>query len=226
LWRSPDEDLVALARRELVQLGLVRPEAIRDGCVIRQPKAYPVYDDAYQEHVATVPELARCLPNLHLVGRNGMHDTTTRSCDDDRDADGREHPGGYARYDVWRVNEDAEYLEENAERNPAGRGRAVAFPGGSRRRSRALSPRDLAEAAAGPPGIGGAEARRTGQPRAGGRCRGSWSSCALRAYVGIALGTGGSPVLSGSCRTPTTTCAWCSVPLADGAAGRMSASRG
>jgi protoporphyrinogen oxidase len=121
LWRSPDADLIAMARRELVQLGLARDEDISDGCVIRQPKAYPVYDDAYQQHVATVRSSLACYPNLHLVGRNGMHKYNNQ-----------DHAmmtamltvenilAGTARYDAWRVNEDAEYLEEDAERRPAG----------------------------------------------------------------------------------------------------------
>ena len=74
LWNMPDDALLELAKREIVQLGLGRPEDVTDGCVIRQRKAYPVYDDAYVEHVNTVRRAiaARC-PNLHLVGRNGMH---------------------------------------------------------------------------------------------------------------------------------------------------------
>ena len=45
-----------------------------DGCVVRQPKAYPVYDDNYQTHVDVVRgALETCCRNLHLVGRNGMH---------------------------------------------------------------------------------------------------------------------------------------------------------
>jgi protoporphyrinogen oxidase len=44
------------------------------GCVVRQPKAYPVYDDEYAAHVAVIrEEIGRNYPNLHLVGRNGMH---------------------------------------------------------------------------------------------------------------------------------------------------------
>jgi len=41
LWKSNDSDLVALATRELVKIGLARREDVVDGCVVRQPKAYP-----------------------------------------------------------------------------------------------------------------------------------------------------------------------------------------
>ncbi len=74
LWTAPEERLVAMAKDELIKLGLAKAEDILDGHVIRQPKAYPVYDGDYAQHVATVRHaLAAHYPNLHLVGRNGMH---------------------------------------------------------------------------------------------------------------------------------------------------------
>jgi len=113
LWRSSDEDLASLAKRELAQLGLVQPGDIVDSCVVRQAKAYPVYDDDYAEHVATVRrELDERFPTLHLIGRNGMHKYNNQ-----------DHSmmtamltvknivTGRKVYDVWNVNEDAEYHE-------------------------------------------------------------------------------------------------------------------
>jgi len=74
MWSWPDADLLDLGRRELVALGIVRAEEVKAGMVYRQPKAYPVYDGAYLGHLAVVREwLRRALPNLWLVGRNGMH---------------------------------------------------------------------------------------------------------------------------------------------------------
>src|SRR5205085_10341239 len=74
MWRWPDAELLDLGRRELVALGICRADEVKAGMVYRQPKAYPVYDGAYLEHVAVVREwLQRALPNLWLVGRNGLH---------------------------------------------------------------------------------------------------------------------------------------------------------
>src|SRR5262249_7111507 len=113
LWSAPDAELIELARRELAQVGLARPEDILDGCVIRQPKAYPVYDDEYAEHVRAVrEELEERFPTLHMVGRSGMHKYTTQDhammtamlC-------ARNILAGRRLYDLWRVNQDAEYHE-------------------------------------------------------------------------------------------------------------------
>ncbi len=40
-----------MAKGELAQLGLARPEEIEDGTVVRMPKAYPMYDTGWAEQV-------------------------------------------------------------------------------------------------------------------------------------------------------------------------------
>jgi protoporphyrinogen oxidase len=113
LWDSSDADLLALARRELIALGLAHADDLLDGCVVRQVKAYPVYDASYVRHVETIrAALDAGYPGLHLVGRNGMHKYNnqdhammTAMLTVENIAAGRR------RYDVWAVNQDAEYHE-------------------------------------------------------------------------------------------------------------------
>ncbi|MBA4160737.1 MAG: FAD-dependent oxidoreductase [Novosphingobium sp.] len=117
LWSSSDADLIELATRELAQLGLVSAEQVIGGAVVRQEKAYPVYDEDYASHVAAMrTELEDRHPTLHLVGRNGMHRYNNQ-----------DHAmmtamltveniiAGSRVYDTWCVNEDAEYHEAGAE---------------------------------------------------------------------------------------------------------------
>ena len=74
LWNSSDEELIELAKKELAKIGLASADEVMDGCVVRQKKAYPVYDEDYKDNVETIRERARAkYPTLHLVGRNGMH---------------------------------------------------------------------------------------------------------------------------------------------------------
>jgi protoporphyrinogen oxidase len=113
LWTSADEDLIALAKQEIGKIGLIQPGDVIDAAVVRQPKAYPVYDDAYQANVEAVKmELEAAYPTLHLVGRNGMHKYNNQ-----------DHAmmtamltvenilAGERRFNTWQVNEDAEYTE-------------------------------------------------------------------------------------------------------------------
>jgi protoporphyrinogen oxidase len=113
LWASADKDLIELAKSELAKIGLAEPADVLDGCVVRQPKAYPVYDDHYAGHVETVrKELTERYPNLHLVGRNGMHKynnqdhamMTAMLCAENIRA-------GRPVFDLWAINQDAEYHE-------------------------------------------------------------------------------------------------------------------
>jgi protoporphyrinogen oxidase len=113
LWTSSDEALIDQAKRELEKIGLAKAADVVDGCVVRQVKAYPVYDDDYAKNVATVKdELEAKYPTLHLVGRNGMHKynnqdhamMTAMLCVQNILAERK-------IYDLWQVNQDAEYHE-------------------------------------------------------------------------------------------------------------------
>jgi protoporphyrinogen oxidase len=122
LWSSSDADLIALATRELHALGLADPADVVGGAVVRQEKAYPVYDDSYAANVATIrAELEARYPTLQLVGRNGMHRYNNQ-----------DHAMmtamlavknillGHRRHDLWAVNEDAEYHEAGVEGDDEG----------------------------------------------------------------------------------------------------------
>jgi protoporphyrinogen oxidase len=117
LWSMADTDLIALAAREMKLLGLVEPEQVIGGVVVRQEKAYPVYDEDYAANVAALrEELEQLYPSLHLVGRNGMHRYNNQ-----------DHAmmtamltvenilAGRRVFDTWCVNEDAEYHEAGDE---------------------------------------------------------------------------------------------------------------
>ncbi|MBV8838229.1 MAG: NAD(P)/FAD-dependent oxidoreductase, partial [Alphaproteobacteria bacterium] len=113
LWDAPDAELVALAKREIAKIGLIAESDVVDACVVRQPKAYPVYDDAYRENVATVRlDLESLYPTLHLVGRNGMHKYNNQDhAMMTAMLTAKNILAGERVYDIWNVNEDAEYHE-------------------------------------------------------------------------------------------------------------------
>jgi protoporphyrinogen oxidase len=117
LWSSSDDDLVALAKNEMAILGLCDPQQVVGGVVVRQEKAYPVYDDVYAANVLAMrTELEGKYPTLHMVGRNGMH----RYNNQDHAMmtamlTVRNIEAGARIYDIWGVNEDAEYHESGDE---------------------------------------------------------------------------------------------------------------
>ncbi|MEW5931366.1 MAG: NAD(P)/FAD-dependent oxidoreductase [Gemmatimonadota bacterium] len=111
LWSTPDEELVALATRELAELGLADPERVHEGTVVRVPKAYPVYDAAYRAHLDAVRAHLDPIPNLHLIGRNGMHKYNNQDHSMLTAMMTVWNMQG-AGHDVWAVNTDFDYHEE------------------------------------------------------------------------------------------------------------------
>ena len=122
LWNSSNAELVALATKEMETLGLIAAGTVTDSYVVRQPKAYPVYDQHYQQHIDTIKAGLQQLPGLILTGRNGMHKYNNQ-----------DHSmmtamlavknivAGNTIYDLWKVNQDAEYHEDGGMADEGGR---------------------------------------------------------------------------------------------------------
>ncbi|NDJ17669.1 NAD(P)/FAD-dependent oxidoreductase [Myxacorys almedinensis] len=112
LWGLSDKALIDLASREIVELGLVNnPQDIEDGVVIRQLKAYPVYDGEYRQHLQVLQDYLKTFDNLQTVGRNGMHRYNNQDHSmltamlAARNVLGENH-------DLWNVNVERSYHEE------------------------------------------------------------------------------------------------------------------
>jgi protoporphyrinogen oxidase len=119
MWEADDEDLITQATRELEMLGLATPADVQAGYVVRMKKAYPMYDEFYQRNVAVLREwLDEHVPNVHPIGRNGMHrynnqdhSMFTAMLTVENILDGTTH-------DVWEVNVEEEYHEERRDGGP------------------------------------------------------------------------------------------------------------
>lgn len=111
LWSRPKDELRQLAVEEAVALGLVDRDEVFDALVIKMPKCYPVYDENHQRHVTTLRNYLANFHNLQLSGRYGLfkynnmdHSIFTALC-------AVENLLG-ARHDLWSVNADEQYCEE------------------------------------------------------------------------------------------------------------------
>ncbi len=116
LWSSPDEKLIEMAKQEIAELGLAKREEIEDGAVVRMPKAYPMYSNDWARQVATIRRyLEIALPNLQLVGRNGMHKYNNQDHSMMTAMCAARNILG-ANHDLWAINTEAEYHEEKQEK--------------------------------------------------------------------------------------------------------------
>jgi protoporphyrinogen oxidase len=115
MWNSNNESLIEMAKNEIEQIGIAKANEITDGCVVRQKKAYPVYDQFYKANIDIIKESLKNYKGLYLMGRNGMHKYNNQ-----------DHSMMTAMlavknilaneeiYNLWNVNQDAEYHEERS----------------------------------------------------------------------------------------------------------------
>lgn len=114
IWQSSDAELVALATQELAQLGLAKGGTVEDSIVLRQRKAYPIYDEDYRKHVTTIQTYLATFENLQTIGRNGMHhyNNQDHSMMTGLLAAKNILGNSYNLYDLWQVNTEESYHEE------------------------------------------------------------------------------------------------------------------
>jgi protoporphyrinogen oxidase len=111
MWNTPDDELIALGTRELITLGLAAEGDVERGYVVRVPKAYPYYDFSYKANVETIRKWIEAeAPNIHPVGRNGMHKYNNQDHSMYTALLTVENIFG-ADHDVWTVNVEEEYHE-------------------------------------------------------------------------------------------------------------------
>jgi len=120
LYQRDDEALIEHAKGELHTMGIVQPDQVSGGFVVRHPVAYPVLELGYAPQLKTLREFLQTLENLHPIGRGGLfkynnqdHSIATGllAARNIIGAGARGERGAGAPGDVWEVNIDAEYLE-------------------------------------------------------------------------------------------------------------------
>ncbi|MTA63164.1 MAG: FAD-dependent oxidoreductase, partial [Actinobacteria bacterium] len=114
LWNATDEELIARGTRELSMLGLGDAAIVEAGYVVRQPKAYPVYDEFYADNVSVLNDwIVEHTPNVHPVGRNGMHKYNNQDHSMLTALLTAQNILGTGNHDIWTVNVDEDYHEQS-----------------------------------------------------------------------------------------------------------------
>jgi protoporphyrinogen oxidase len=122
-WNKPDAELIEQGKRELEVLGLVEASKVEAGFVVRMPKAYPFYDQNYKANVAKIVEwLDEFTPNVHPVGRNGMHRYNNQDHSMYTAMLTAENIATGSQHDVWSVNVEEVYHEQGKKGDVPGGG--------------------------------------------------------------------------------------------------------
>jgi protoporphyrinogen oxidase len=111
VWNMTDEALLALGRKEMAEIGLVNPADVVDGTVVRQVKAYPVYNATYAGYLQTIRDYLATFGNLQTIGRNGLHKYNNQDHSMLTAMLAVRNLRG-ERHDLWEVNTERSYHEE------------------------------------------------------------------------------------------------------------------
>ncbi len=151
-WNWSTDRLIEMGIQECAKINMIEPDEIEDGTVVRMKKAYPVYDQQYQDSLATIRHYLESIGNLQTVGRNGLHRYNNQDHSmltavyAARNIVGEQH-------DVWSVNTEMEYHEEERVKAPAAKPTLVpaepapVVAAGDRLIPQRLTPEELIEAA-------------------------------------------------------------------------------
>ena len=112
LWSMDDETFCQFAEGELEKIGVIDKRDVVDHAVFRIQKAYPAYLGSYKEF-PTIREWADSIPNLYLIGRNGMHryNNMDHSMLAAMQAVENIASGNTDKGNLWGVNTEKEYHE-------------------------------------------------------------------------------------------------------------------
>lgn len=113
LWSLTEDKMKELGIKELVNLQLVKKEDVLDATVIKVPKTYPAYFGSY-DRFSEIREFTDGIPNLFLIGRNGMHkyNNQDHSMLTAMEAVSNIIEGKHVKDNIWNVNTEQDYHEK------------------------------------------------------------------------------------------------------------------
>jgi protoporphyrinogen oxidase len=113
LWKLSDDEMSQFAIGEIAKIGILKAEDVEDSHVVRVPKTYPAYFGSY-DRFDVIRHYVDAIPNLFLVGRNGMHKYNNQDHSMLTAMTAVENivNGVTSKDNIWAINTEMEYHEE------------------------------------------------------------------------------------------------------------------
>lgn len=118
-WNQTEEEFARLGIEEMVKIGIIESaEVVLDYHMEKVKKAYPAYFDTYDE-IDKVVDYINTIDNLYCVGRNGQHryNNLDHSMVTSFETVKNILAGEKDKTNIWSVNTEKEYHEENVRKN-------------------------------------------------------------------------------------------------------------
>ncbi len=118
-WNMSEQECIDFAVKELKSMGVIDADAkVLDSHREKVQKAYPAYFDTY-DRMGELVEYLDTFENLYCVGRNGQHryNNMDHSMVTSFETVSNILSGKKTKENIWSVNTEAEYHEENSDEN-------------------------------------------------------------------------------------------------------------
>jgi len=114
-WKSPDTELIELAKKEIRKTKLIGDTEITDGFVYRIQRSYPVYKTGYKKHLNPVEDYLQQFDNLYCIGRYGAFKYNNQDHSILMGLLAAENiDEGYTKNNLWDINTDYENYQESS----------------------------------------------------------------------------------------------------------------
>jgi protoporphyrinogen oxidase len=113
-YTKTDEELIALAKYETKQTGLIGTAQITDGYVYRIPRCYPVYSTGYKESLLPVQEYLTGIKNMSVIGRYGAFKYNNQDHSILMGMLAADNILNNATHNLWDINTDYESYQESS----------------------------------------------------------------------------------------------------------------
>lgn len=113
MWNESENYLISLAKKELIQTQLVKPEQISLGKVTKIPKCYPIYKKNYKKDLKPVQSFLDEIKNLYVIGRYGSFKYNNQDHSILMGLLAAENIMENKNHNLWELNSDYEYQESS-----------------------------------------------------------------------------------------------------------------
>ena len=112
-WNMTDKECIEFASKELISMGVITKNSIKDSHREKVKKAYPAYFDTYSEIDKVIDHLSD-YDNLYCVGRNGQHryNNMDHSMVTSFETVNNILENKKNKENIWNVNTEKEYHEK------------------------------------------------------------------------------------------------------------------
>ncbi len=113
VWQDAPETIITKAKSEAYKTGLVPPNSIVDGKVVKVPKCYPVYETGYRKNLEPVVNFLSNQKGISVIGRYGSFKYNNQDHSILMGLLAAENIVSKTSHDLWGINTDYEYQESS-----------------------------------------------------------------------------------------------------------------